>query len=96
MRAGYHRCFLCHSLENKIKLWFSFSKGNFWNVCGIIAKKNGLPVVILLPPPMNDTVPRFLKTEFMIPQPSKATISNAMDGKLSNFVHSGNVSERFE
>jgi len=74
--------------QNK-PLIFSCPSGNFGNICaGIIAKKLGLPVEhFVASTNTNDTVPRFLKTGFYEPKPSKATISNAMDvGNPSNFI----------
>ena len=68
---------------------FSCPSGNFGNICaGIIAKKMGLPIQhFVASTNVNDTVPRFLENGNYNPQPSKATISNAMDvGDPSNFI----------
>jgi threonine synthase len=74
--------------QNK-ELVFSCPSGNFGNICaGIMAKKLGLPLLhFVASTNLNDTVPRFLASGFYDPQPSKATISNAMDvGNPSNFI----------
>ncbi|MEZ7499546.1 threonine synthase [Flavobacterium sp. Arc3] len=74
--------------QNK-ELVFSCPSGNFGNICaGIMAKKLGLPLLhFVASTNVNDTVPRFLASGFYDPQPSKATISNAMDvGNPSNFI----------
>ncbi len=68
---------------------FSVPSGNFGNICaGIVAHKLGLPVKqFIASTNVNDTVVRYLETTEYTPQPSKATISNAMDvGNPSNFV----------
>ena len=74
--------------ENK-PLVFSCPSGNFGNICaGILTKKLGLPIAhFVASTNANDTVPRFLETGKYEPNPSIATISNAMDvGNPSNFV----------
>ncbi|AWG23173.1 threonine synthase [Flavobacterium faecale] len=74
--------------QNK-KLVFSCPSGNFGNICaGIIAKKMGLPIHhFVASTNVNDTVPRFLVDGEYDPNPSIATISNAMDvGNPSNFI----------
>jgi threonine synthase len=63
--------------------------GNFGNICaGVVAKKLGLPISHLIASTnINDTVPRYLQTQDYQPNPSKQTISNAMDvGNPSNFI----------
>ena len=68
---------------------FSCPSGNFGNICaGIMAKRLGLPIAhFVASTNANDTVPRFLENGDYNPQPSKATISNAMDvGNPSNFI----------
>lgn len=68
---------------------FSVPSGNFGNLtAGLIAKKMGLPIFKLVAATnINDTVPDYLKTGVFAPQPSKHTISNAMDvGNPSNFA----------
>lgn len=71
------------------KLVFSVPSGNFGNICaGIVANKLGLPVHhFVASTNINDTVPRYLQTQKYTPNPSKQTISNAMDvGNPSNFI----------
>ena len=71
------------------KLVFSVPSGNFGNICaGIVAKQLGLPIShFVASTNSNDTVPRYLETEDYLPNPSKQTISNAMDvGNPSNFI----------
>jgi threonine synthase len=63
--------------------------GNFGNICaGILAHTSGLPVQHFIAAcNANKVVPDYLLTEKYEPQPSVATISNAMDvGNPSNFV----------
>ena len=71
------------------KLAFSVPSGNFGNICaGIVAKRLGLPINhFIASTNINDTVPRYLQTQNYQPNPSKQTISNAMDvGNPSNFI----------
>ena len=71
------------------QLVFSVPSGNFGNICaGIVAHKLGMPVTqFIASVNSNKVVPEFLKTGVYSPQPSVATISNAMDvGDPSNFV----------
>lgn len=71
------------------KLAFSVPSGNFGNICaGIVANRLGLPVDhFIASTNVNDTVPRYLQTQQYDPNPSKQTISNAMDvGNPSNFI----------
>lgn len=68
---------------------FSVPSGNFGNICaGVLAQKIGLPVShFVAATNVNDTVPRYLKTDTYAPNPTVATISNAMDvSNPSNFV----------
>lgn len=70
-------------------LVFSVPSGNFGNICaGIVANRLGLPVHhFVAGTNVNDTVPRYLQTQQYNPNPSKQTISNAMDvGNPSNFI----------
>lgn len=63
--------------------------GNFGNICaGILAHTSGLPVEHFIAAcNANKVVPDYLLTKEYKPQPSVATISNAMDvGNPSNFV----------
>lgn len=67
---------------------FSVPSGNFGNLCaGMVAQRLGLPVRhFIAATNINDTVPRFMETGQYEPQPSRVTISNAMDvGDPSNF-----------
>jgi len=67
----------------------SVPSGNFGNLAsGILAHISGLPVEKFIAAcNANDVVPRFMRTEHYEPQPSVATLSNAMDvGSPSNFV----------
>ncbi|MFT5140354.1 MAG: threonine synthase [Lysobacterales bacterium] len=67
---------------------FSVPSGNFGNVtAGLIACAIGLPVNRMIAATNNnDTVPRYLQSGHWDPQPTVATISNAMDvSQPSNF-----------
>ncbi len=67
---------------------FSVPSGNFGNLTGgLIAKRMGLPVEkFIAATNANAVFPTYLETGEYLPQPSKATISNAMDvGDPSNF-----------
>jgi threonine synthase len=67
---------------------FSVPSGNFGNLtAGLIAKKLGLPIKqFVAATNSNNIVPRFLETGIFQPEPSKHTLSNAMDvGNPSNF-----------
>jgi len=67
----------------------SVPSGNYGNLtAGLIAKRMGLPVrKFVASSNRNDIVPNFLQTGEFKPQPSIATISNAMDvGNPSNFA----------
>lgn len=67
----------------------SVPSGNFGNLtAGLFAKKMGLPIDrFIAATNINDIVPKYLETGQFHPQPSKRTISNAMDvGNPSNFV----------
>lgn len=70
--------------------------GNFGNICaGLLAKASGLPVQHFVAAcNSNQVIPDFMQTGNYRPQPSIATLSNAMDvGDPSNFVR---VLELFE
>jgi threonine synthase len=77
-------------LPNKnIPLAFSVPSGNFGNLtAGIFAKRMGLPIShFIAATNSNDVVPEYLNTGIFKAQPSKATLSNAMDvGNPSNFA----------
>ncbi|WP_341660777.1 threonine synthase [Blattabacterium cuenoti] len=75
-------------VENPKELIFSVPSGNFGNLCaGMMAEKMGLPIKSFIASTnVNDTIPRFLKSEKYHPFPVKKTISNAMDiSDPSNF-----------
>ncbi|MFC1740686.1 threonine synthase [Pseudomonadota bacterium] len=65
---------------------FSVPSGNFGNVtAGLIARAIGLPYKrIIAATNANDTVPRFLASGQWDPNPTVATITNAMDISLPN------------
>jgi threonine synthase len=68
---------------------FSVPSGNFGNICaGMVAQKLGMPVKqFVASTNVNDVVPKFMQQGIYQPEPSIATISNAMDvGDPSNFV----------
>jgi threonine synthase len=68
---------------------FSVPSGNFGNLtAGLIAKRMGLPVSrFIAATNINDVIPHYLKSGIFQSQPSKKTISNAMDvGNPSNFA----------
>lgn len=67
----------------------SVPSGNFGNLtAGLIAKRMGLPIArFIASTNVNDVVPKYLNSGYFSPQPSKQTISNAMDvGNPSNFA----------
>jgi len=67
----------------------SVPSGNFGNLtAGILAKRLGLPIdKFIASTNVNDVVPAYLVSNVFNPQPSKQTISNAMDvGDPSNFA----------
>jgi threonine synthase len=65
---------------------FSVPSGNFGNVtAGLIAHAIGLPYKrVIAATNVNDTVPRFLASGQWDPNPTMATITNAMDVSLPN------------
>lgn len=68
---------------------FSVPSGNFGNLtAGLLAKRMGLPVKrFIAATNINKIVPEYLSSGVYKPNPSQATISNAMDvGSPSNFV----------
>ncbi|XCI75910.1 MAG: threonine synthase [Flavobacteriales bacterium] len=68
-------------MEEHLEVIFSVPSGNFGNLCaGMMATAMGLPIKhFVAATNVNDTIPRFLKTGQYIPQPTQATLSNAMD-----------------
>ncbi|MCC6411651.1 MAG: threonine synthase [Saprospiraceae bacterium] len=77
-------------LPNKqTHLAFSIPSGNFGNLtAGLLAKRMGLPIKNLIAATnTNDVVPAYLHSGNYKTQPSKTTLSNAMDvGNPSNFA----------
>ncbi|PQJ22917.1 threonine synthase [Tenacibaculum sp. SG-28] len=74
--------------KNK-EIVFSVPSGNFGNICaGVMAQRLGLPIQhFIASTNSNDTISRYLENGKYLPNPSKATISNAMDvGNPSNFI----------
>ncbi|WP_440999139.1 threonine synthase [Fodinibius sp. SL11] len=68
---------------------FCVPSGNFGNLtAGLMAQKTGMPAAgFIAATNTNDVVPKFLESGEFNPQPSKRTISNAMDvGNPSNFA----------
>ncbi len=86
----FYYFFAYKTLKSKNKeVVISVPSGNFGNICaGIIASKLGLPVKhFVASTNSNDTVFRYLSTGNYNPNPSIATISNAMDvSNPSNFI----------
>jgi threonine synthase len=74
------------SAEQRNDLVISVPSGNFGNLtAGFIAKIMGLPVKhFIAATNLNDTVPRYLKTGEWTPNPTVATLSNAMDVSQPN------------
>lgn len=73
---------------------FVIPSGNFGNLtAGLIAQQMGLPIAnFVAATNLNDVVPRYLADGNYEPQPSIATISNAMDvGAPSNFARMQNI-----
>ena len=73
--------------NKKIPTIFSVPSGNFGNItAGLMSKNMGLPInKFIASTNINDVVPKYLETGKLLPQPSKKTISNAMDvGNPSN------------
>lgn len=71
------------------KIVFSVPSGNFGNICaGMMAKKLGLPIHhFIAANNENNVITKFLETQEYSPEPTVATISNAMDvSNPSNFV----------
>lgn len=70
-------------------LVFSVPSGNFGNICaGMVAHLMGMPVKqFVAAVNSNTTIPRFMNSGYYKPQPTVATISNAMDvSDPSNFI----------
>ncbi len=85
----FYFLFAYKEAKSKGDIVFSVPSGNFGNVCaGMVAQKLGMPVKhFIASTNVNDVVPKFMNKGEYQPQPSVATISNAMDvGDPSNFV----------
>ena len=74
------------SAEQRKDLVIAVPSGNFGNLtAGFIARIMGLPVKhFIAATNVNDTVPRYLKTGEWAPNPTVATLSNAMDVSQPN------------
>ncbi len=72
--------------EQQEEVVFSVPSGNFGNLtAGMIAKTLGLPIKrFIAATNVNDTVPRYWQTRNWLPNPTQATISNAMDVSQPN------------
>src|SRR5690606_17040172 len=76
------------SLQTTQPVVFSVPSGNVGNLtAGVIAQKMGLPIhAFVAATNSNSILPEYLDSGFFSPQPSRQTISNAMDvGNPSNF-----------
>ena len=85
----FYFLFAYKEAKSKGEIVFSVPSGNFGNICaGMVAQKLGMPVKhFIASTNVNDVVPKFMNDGEYTPQPSIATISNAMDvGDPSNFV----------
>ena len=74
------------AVEDVRRMTLSVPSGNFGNVtAGLVARRIGLPFKrIIAATNVNDTVPRFLASGHWDPNPTVATITNAMDISLPN------------
>ncbi|RDZ26155.1 threonine synthase [Lysobacter silvisoli] len=85
--AYYAQAALRHHAEHGTTLNFIVPTGNLGNACAaIVAQRMGLPIgEIRLATNANDTLPRYLGGADYAPQPTRATLANAMDvGAPSN------------
>ena len=73
-------------VEKRAQAVISVPSGNFGNLtAGMIAKVMGLPIKrFIAATNSNDTVPRYLRTGEWAPNPTVATLSNAMDVSQPN------------
>ncbi len=86
--AYYAWASLEHWRASGAPLSFVVPTGNLGNaLAALLAKRMGLPIArIVLACNANDTLPRFFSGQPYAPQPSRATLANAMDvGAPSNF-----------
>ncbi len=70
-----------HKQDVRDGIVFAVPSGNFGNLCaGLMAQRTGLPLrAFVAATNANATVPRYLDSGDYAPQPSVATLSNAMD-----------------
>jgi threonine synthase len=86
--AYYAHAALRFHAEHGASLNFIVPTGNLGNACAaFVAKRMGLPIgEIRLATNANDVLPRFFAGADYVPQPTQATLANAMDvGAPSNF-----------
>ena len=91
--------FFAYKELQKENLVFSVPSGNFGNICaGLIAEKLGLPIKhFIASTNINDTIPRYFKSQVFDPKPTIQTVSNAMDVSFpSNFVRIQEMFQNFK
>ena len=91
--------FFAYKELQKENLVFSVPSGNFGNICaGLIAEKLGLPIKhFIASTNINDTIPRYFKSQVFDPKPTIQTVSNAMDvSSPSNFVRIQEMFKNFK
>ena len=91
--------FFAYKKLEKENLVFSVPSGNFGNICaGLIAEKLGLPIKhFIASTNINDTIPRYFKSQVFDPKPTIQTVSNAMDvSSPSNFVRIQEMFQNFK
>jgi threonine synthase len=91
--------FFAYKELQKENLVFSVPSGNFGNICaGLIAEKLGLPIKhFIASTNINNTIPRYFKSQVFDPKPTIQTVSNAMDvSSPSNFVRIQEMFQNFK
>ena len=91
--------FFAYKELQKENLVFSVPSGNFGNICaGLITEKLGLPIKhFIASTNINDTIPRYFKSQVFDPKPTIQTVSNAMDvSSPSNFVRIQEMFQNFK
>ena len=91
--------FFAYKELQKENLVFSVPSGNFGNICaGLIAEKLGLPINhFIASTNINDTIPRYFKSQVFDPKPTIQTFSNAMNvSSPSNFVRIQEMFQNFK
>ena len=91
--------FFAYKELQKENLVFSVPSGNFGNICaGLIAEKLGLPIKhFIASTNINDTIPRYFKSQVFDTKPTIQTVSNAMDvSSPSNFVRIQEMFQNFK